>query len=159
MPKSAAMTVRSIMREKPGADFNAYRLERPVDPESVEPSFLDHNDWKALARPGPRLLLDLREALQQPGDIAAAQRVLRHPFSAAWRQRCDQPDRSTEFQRNENRAKIGADSGRRMGLVSYNLHGRLQSAGQQPHSARASVAIHLPMGSCLPWPMTSVPFV
>ena len=47
--------------------FNAFRLERPVDPESVEPSFLDHNDWKALARPGPRLLLDLCEALQQPG--------------------------------------------------------------------------------------------
>ena len=51
--------------------FNTFGLERPVDPESVEPSFLDHNDWKALARPGPRLLLDLREALQQPGDIAA----------------------------------------------------------------------------------------
>ena len=48
----------------------------------------------------------------KPGDIAAAQRVLRHPFPAAWRQRCDQPDRSTEFQRNENRTKIGADSGR-----------------------------------------------
>ena len=31
--------------------FNPFRLERPVDPESVEPSFLDHNDRKALARP------------------------------------------------------------------------------------------------------------
>ena len=68
--------------------FNAFRLERPVDPESVEPSFLDHNDWKALARPGPRLLLDLCEALQQPGDIAAAQRQCRKDAAGCEPTRC-----------------------------------------------------------------------
>jgi tetratricopeptide (TPR) repeat protein len=31
--------------------------------------------------------------------------------------------------------------------VSYGLHGRLQSGWSQPHSARAPVAIHFPMGS------------
>src|ERR1019366_5686345 len=36
---------------------------------------------------------------------------------------------------------------RRFGSVSFNLHGRLQSWCSQPHSARAPVAIHLPMGS------------
>jgi hypothetical protein len=40
------------------------------------------------------------------------------------------------------------DSGRRLGSVSYNLHGRLQSGWvQQPHSGRAPVAILTPMGS------------
>src|ERR1019366_7400065 len=39
------------------------------------------------------------------------------------------------------------DGARRFGSISYNLHGRLQSGWSQPHSARASVAIHLPMGS------------
>src|SRR4029077_4489221 len=54
-------------------------------------------------------------------------RMLRYLFSAARRQRCNQPGRPTKFQRDENRAKIGADSGRRMGSVSDDLHGRLQS--------------------------------
>src|SRR5260370_39168006 len=40
------------------------------------------------------------------------------------------------------------DSGRRLGSVSYNLHGRLQSVWvQQPASGRAPVAILTPMGS------------
>src|SRR5271157_1497005 len=53
--------------------------------------------------------------------------MLRHLLSGAWRQRCDQPGRSAEFQRRENCAKVCLDSGRRIGSVSCNLHGRLQS--------------------------------
>jgi hypothetical protein len=52
-----------------------------------------------------------------------------------------------EFQRSENCAKIGTDSARCFGSISYNLRGRLHGKCLQPHSARASVAIHLPMGS------------
>src|SRR5271169_496322 len=41
-------------------------------------------------------------------------------------------------------AKIAADGARRFGLMSYNMHGRLQSVWLQPHSARAPVAFHPP---------------
>src|SRR5712675_1346621 len=39
------------------------------------------------------------------------------------------------------------DSGRRFGALRYAWHGRLLSDWSQPHSARAMVAILLPMGS------------
>ena len=46
---------------------------------------------------------------------------------------------------DENRAKIGADRRRRLGSDSCNLHDRLLSGvGEQPHSARASVALNVP---------------
>src|SRR6202171_5728502 len=54
------------------------------------------------------LVLELTEPCPQSSDIAAENRMLRHLFSAARRQRCNQPGRSTKFQRDENRAKIGA---------------------------------------------------
>src|ERR1700732_3030355 len=63
-----------------------------------------------LPRPRPRCLLQLRKALQYPGDIATTHRVLRHLLSAVWRQRRDQPCRSTQFQRDEYRGKIRTDS-------------------------------------------------
>src|SRR5271166_6219589 len=43
--------------------------------------------------------------------------------------------------------KIAARLVRRVVSVSYGRHDRLQSRCSQPHSVRALVAIHLPMGS------------
>src|SRR4029453_18547509 len=98
-----------------------------VDPKTVETRLLNHDDWNGLPRADFHLVLELRKPRPQSSDIAAANCMLRHFFSAARRQRCNQPSRSTEFLRDENRAKIGADSGRRVGSVSDNMHGRLQS--------------------------------
>ena len=42
---------------------------------------------------------------------------------------------------------MSLDSGRRFGALRYAWHGRLLSDWSQPHSARAMVAILLPMGS------------
>jgi hypothetical protein len=44
--------------------------------------------------------------------IAGPNRTLRHLLPGAWRQRCDQPGRSAEFQRHKNCGKICLDSGR-----------------------------------------------
>src|ERR1700720_4204519 len=95
------------------------------------------------------LVLELRDPRPQSSDIAAANRMLRHLFSAARRQRCNQPGRSTKFQRDENRAKIGADSGRRLGSVSDNLHGRLQSGWSATSLCQSVGRYPLPMGSLL----------
>src|SRR5580704_7335100 len=53
--------------------------------------------------------------------------MLRQLLARARRQRCDEPDRAAKFQRDENRGKIGLDSGRRFGVGSFGLHDRLQS--------------------------------
>src|SRR4029077_16022842 len=127
--------------------FDPLFPKHAIDPESVETSLLDDDEREDLPRSRQRFLPKLRKALQEPGDIAATHSVLRHLLSAVWRQRCDPPSRSTQFQRDEYRAKISTDSVRCFGSVSYGLHGRLQSEWSQPHSARALVAIHFPMGS------------
>src|SRR6516164_7033906 len=51
--------------------FDAFVLERPVNPKPVEIGLLYNDDPKALTRPPLRLLLKLCEALHQPGEIAA----------------------------------------------------------------------------------------
>src|SRR5947207_15145744 len=56
--------------------FDAFVLERPVYPKPVETGLLYNDDPKALTRPQPRLLLKLCEALHQPGEIAAGNRML-----------------------------------------------------------------------------------
>ena len=57
-------------------------------------------------------------------------------------------DRSAEFQRHKNCGKICLDSGRRIGSVSCNLHGRLQSGWFSNLTLpSAPVAIQTPMGS------------
>src|SRR5271166_622080 len=61
--------------------FDPFLFQDPIDPESVEASFLDDDDRKALPHSYPRLLLELCKAAQQPGDVAAAYRMLRHLFS------------------------------------------------------------------------------
>ena len=83
-----------------------------------------------------RFLLELGQPHEQARHIAGPNRMLRHLLPGAWRQRCDQPGRSAEFQRHKNCGKICLDSGRRIGSVSCNLHGRLQSGWfSKPHSA------------------------
>src|SRR6516164_5775354 len=56
--------------------FDAFVLQRPVNPKPIEPGLLYNDDPKALTRPPPRLLLKLCQALHQPGEIAAANRML-----------------------------------------------------------------------------------
>src|SRR5271165_5738831 len=98
-----------------------------MKPETVQPRFLDGDDRKGFPRPRQRFLLQLRKPRQQCRNIPRSQGMLRHLLPRAWRQRCDEPDLAAEFQRDENRGKIGLDGGRRVGSVSYGWHGRLQS--------------------------------
>src|ERR1700691_2820414 len=98
-----------------------------MKPEAIETRFLDDHDRKGFPRPCRRLLLQLRKPRQQPRNVPGSHRMLRHLLARARRQRCDEPDRAAEFQRDENRGKIGLDGGRRVGSVSYGWHGRLQS--------------------------------
>ena len=56
--------------------FDALVLERPVNPKPVETGLLYNDDPKALTRPQLRLLLKLYQALHQPGEIAAGNRML-----------------------------------------------------------------------------------
>jgi hypothetical protein len=44
--------------------LDAFRLQHPVDPETVEPSLLDDDYRKDLPRPCPSLLLEARKALK-----------------------------------------------------------------------------------------------
>src|ERR1700730_7304252 len=114
--------------------FYALILQHPIDPEAIEPSFLDDDQREDLPRPCPRLLPELQKALQQPAHIAPTHRMLRHLLSTARRQRGDQPARSAQFQRNEDCSKVSTDSGRCFGLVSRDVHGQLQNGWQQPLS-------------------------
>src|SRR6516225_4578745 len=56
--------------------FDTFVLERPVNPKPVETGLLYDDESKALTRPQSRLLLKLCEALHQPGEIAAGNRML-----------------------------------------------------------------------------------
>jgi hypothetical protein len=127
--------------------LNALALQHTMDPETVKTCFLDDDEAKILAGSCPGLLAKLSKARQQTGNVTSSHAMLRHPLASAWRQGRDQPRRFTQFHRNEDRAKINADSGRRMGSISCE-HGCLHGVrSQQPHSARAPAAIHLAMGS------------
>src|SRR6266851_5796878 len=132
--------------------FYSLILQHPIDPEAIEPSFLDDDQRENLPRPYPRLLPELRKALQQPAHIAATHRMHRHLLSTARRQRGDQPARSAQFQRNEDCSKVGADRGRCFELVSRDVHGQLQNGWRQPsHLARESIAT-----SNTPWDLEKV---
>ena len=78
--------------------FDPFILQRTIDPKSIEACLLNDDEREDLPRPHPRFLPKLHKALQQPSDVATAHHVLRHFLSAGWRQRRDQPSRSTEFQ-------------------------------------------------------------
>jgi hypothetical protein len=56
--------------------FDAFVLKRPVNPKPVEAGLLYNDDPKASTRPQLRLLPKLCEALHQPSEIAAANRML-----------------------------------------------------------------------------------
>lgn len=105
--------------------FDPLGLKRAMDPEAVEPGFLNDDDRKAF--PGPRLFPEFCKPRQQAGDVAGRHRMFRHLRADARRQRGDQPLRAQEFQRDEDCAKLGADSGRHFGSVCCcNVHACLQ---------------------------------
>src|SRR3954447_17135948 len=49
--------------------LDPFALQDAVDPEPVQPRFLDDDDGKDLPRPGAGLLLELRQARQESGDV------------------------------------------------------------------------------------------
>jgi hypothetical protein len=65
-------------RDRGGIDdvaFDALAHQGAVDPEPVEPGFLDHDDREMASRSRLRLPPELREAIQQAGDVAAGNGV------------------------------------------------------------------------------------
>ena len=63
------------------------------------------------ARPSARLFRERRKSLEQPNNVASLHGMFRHLFPAARRQRCHHPGGTAQFQRDENCAKLSADSG------------------------------------------------
>src|SRR6202044_3343714 len=120
--------------------LNSFAQQETVNPEAVQPRFLNDDDWEGFSGPRARFPPELRKARQQRSDIPARHAVLGHLLPAAWRQRCGQPGRSAQFQRDKYRAKIGPGRGRCRGLISYVLHGRLQSGWWRPHAPKSPVA-------------------
>src|SRR5580704_11337595 len=127
--------------------LNSFAQQDTVNPEAIQPRFLNDDDWEGFSGSRARFPPELRKARQQPSDIPGGHAVLGHLLAGARRQRCDQPDGAAEFQRDKTGGKMSLDSGRRFGALRYAWHGRLLSDWSQPHSARAMVAILLPMGS------------
>lgn len=143
-------------RDRGGIDdmaLNPLAHEGAVDPETIEPGFLDHDDWESTSGTRLRLLPELREARHQAGDVTAENRMVRHLLAAARQERGDGPARTAEFQRDEYCAKIGADGGRFGGAVGRGLHSWLQSgwSDEQPHSVSEPAVVYLAMGSCSVW--------
>ena len=62
-----------------------------MDPEPVQPRFLDDKDGKDVPRPGACFLLELGQARQERGDIAAGYRMLGHLLAAARSEGGDDP--------------------------------------------------------------------
>ena len=56
--------------------LDPFRLQDAVDPEPVQPRFLDDDDGKDLPRPDAGFLLELGQARQESGDVAARHRML-----------------------------------------------------------------------------------
>src|SRR5580693_9299413 len=137
--------------------FDAFALQHPMKPEAVDTRFLNDDDRKGFSGPLRRLPLELRKARQQRRDVPGSHGMLRHFLAGARRQRCDQPDGAAEFQRDKTGGKMSLDSGLRFGALRYAWHGRLLSDWSQPHSARAMVAILLPMGSITRFPIHRSP--
>jgi hypothetical protein len=98
-----------------------------MKPEAIEPRLLDHNKAKALSGASLRLALQFGKTGKQPGNIPCGYDELRHLLAVPRHQRRDQPFRLREFQRDKSRAKLGVNSGRRLGTMSCNRHVGLQS--------------------------------
>ena len=117
---------------------------RPVDPETVEPGFLDDDNGRIMSAPLPASLLELGKSREQSGQVARGNLMFRHLLAAPRRPRCDHPNRTAEFERDENCPKIGADDGRWFGIFNRSVHGCLQSKWFDNLSPKASGVIHLP---------------
>ena len=63
--------------------LDPFLLQDPVDPEPVQPRFLDDDDRKDVPRPGACFLRELGQARKKAGDVTAAHRMLRHLLAAA----------------------------------------------------------------------------
>jgi len=89
-----------------------------MDPEAIKTRLLNNDETKILPGSRPGLLTQEGKAAHQTSDIAGPHDMLRHPLASTWRQGRHQPRRFTQFHRNEDRAKINADSGWRMGSIT-----------------------------------------
>ena len=108
--------------------FNTLAFEHAMHPEAVKSGFLNDHERKIQSGASLGLALQLGKSGQHSGNVAGGKRELREFLPGSWRQRGDQPFRLTEFQRDENRAKINANSGRRFGTMGCNGHACLQSS-------------------------------
>ena len=63
--------------------FDPFVLQQSVDPKAVQTRLLNYDDWYDLPHADLNFVLELREPRPQASDIAAANRMLRHLFSAA----------------------------------------------------------------------------
>ena len=71
--------------------LDPFRLQDAVDPEPVQPRFLDDDDGKDLPRPGACFLLELGQARQESGDVTARHRMLGHLLTATRSEGGDDP--------------------------------------------------------------------
>jgi hypothetical protein len=90
--------------------LDPFLLQRPMDPEPVEPGFLNDDDRIANSRPSRSLLANSRKTSKQAGKVARVDPMPRHPLPAG-DERSDQPFRTAQFQRDENGANMPLDSG------------------------------------------------
>src|SRR5277367_6714550 len=123
-PRLKAISDRSSVDD---VAFDPLPLRRPVDPEPVQSRFLNDDDRIGLARTRHRFALKLRQTFEKLAQISCRRRVLRHLLARPWRNRRQKPSRTAQFQRNENRANIHSDSGRRIGPLNSLEHRPLQS--------------------------------
>src|SRR3954464_5359591 len=68
-----------------------WKRQDAVDPEPVQPRFLDDNDGKDVPRPEACFLLELRQARKESSDVAAGHRMLGHLLAVARSQGGDDP--------------------------------------------------------------------
>src|SRR4051812_30760197 len=71
--------------------LDPFALQDAVDPEPVQPCFLDDDDGKDLPRPGTGFLLELGQARKKTGDVTVAHGMLRHLLAAARSEGGDDP--------------------------------------------------------------------
>ncbi len=71
--------------------FNPFILQDTMNPEAVQPRFLNDDDREQFPSPRKSLLLESRKPRQQRTNIPGSHIMLRHFLAAARRQRGDQP--------------------------------------------------------------------
>ena len=140
--------------------FDALALQYTVDPETIQPSFLDDNNREIGARARSRLLLEQRKTLQKLCRTSPLGRECLDIVSPApgAREVITQVERDSSIETKiaARSVRIAASSGR--DLTSCIFASRMGSA---PHSGERSGRYPLPMGSsltgrcALPLPMHS----